>query len=89
MLFGCLSWSLTEIIDKNGHETWFIYLRKECRLMVFENTQGTKEKMSFMILYTSPKHTAAIKSRTAGWAVHVARGIEEKCIQNFFQERQV
>jgi hypothetical protein len=81
-----------------GYETWFLTLREEHRLRVFENRVlrrifGPKRdemtgewrkvhKDDLHILYSSPNIIRQIKSRRMRWAGHVTR-IGEECVQGF------
>jgi hypothetical protein len=70
-----------------GHETWSLILSEEHRLRVFENRvpeifAPKKDEMTGVWrelhreklhnLYSSPSIIRMIKSRTTGWARHVA-----------------
>jgi hypothetical protein len=77
-----------------GCETWFLTLREENRLRVFENSvlrrifgpkrdevTGERRKLhneELHILYSSPNIIRQIKSRRMRWAGHVARMGEER-----------
>jgi hypothetical protein len=39
-------------------------------------------------LYSSPDIIRMIKSRRIRWARHVARGVDDKCLQNFYSKLQ-
>jgi hypothetical protein len=72
-----------------GCETWWLSLREECRLRVFENRVlggifGPKREevtwewrrlhnKEFYALYSSPNIIRVMKSRRVRWAGHVAR----------------
>jgi hypothetical protein len=77
-----------------GYETWYLILREEHRLRVFENrvlrkisrpkrneVAGEWRKLhneELHILYSSPNIIRQIKSRRMRWAGHVARLGEER-----------
>ena len=81
-----------------GHETWFMTLKDEHRLRVFENRvlkrifgpkrdEVTREcrrlhNKELYALYSSQNIIWVIKSRILRWAGHVAR-MEERCMQGF------
>jgi hypothetical protein len=81
-----------------GYETWYLIVREEHRLRMFENrvlrrifgpkrdeVTGEWRKLhseELHILYSSPDIIRQIKSRRMRWAGHVAR-LGEECIQSF------
>jgi hypothetical protein len=87
-----------------GCETWFLTLREEHRLRVFENKMpsrifGPKEdevtgewrrlhNEELHILYSSPNIIRQIKSMKMRWAGHVARMEEERKVSGFWCESQ-
>jgi hypothetical protein len=73
----------------HGHETWYLTLREEHRLRVFDNrvvrrilgpkrnkvTKGWRKLYNEELrnLYSSPSIMRMIKTRRMGWVGHVAR----------------
>jgi hypothetical protein len=80
-----------------GCETWFLTLREEHRLRVFENRvlrkifvpikeeDGSWRKLQNDELHSlySPIIVRVIKSRRMRWARHVARMGSERCLRGF------
>jgi hypothetical protein len=64
-----------------GCETWYLTLREEHRLRVFENRKLLNEELHN--LYSSPDIIRQVKSRRLRWAGHVARMGEEIKVQGF------
>jgi hypothetical protein len=58
-----------------GCETWFLTLREEHRLRVFENRVHNEELHN---VYSSPSIIKMIKSRSMRWAGHVVRMREKR-----------
>jgi hypothetical protein len=76
-------------VSSSGHETWFLTLREEYRMRVFENrvlrrifgpkedevTGGWRKLHSeeLLNLYSSPSIIRTIKTRGMRWAGHLER----------------
>jgi hypothetical protein len=73
-----------------GCETWFLILREEHRLRVFENIVSSWRKLhndELYNLYSSPNIVRMNKSRGMRWAGHVAcMDVGERCLQGFCWE---
>ena len=87
-----------------GCETWFLTLRKECRLRILENRIlrrifGPKRydngectmlhNEELLSLYCSPNIVRVIKSRRSRWASHVTRMEKGRSAYKILLEREL